>query len=191
MSKPEDILSFWLDEVGPDGWFKSDPDLDATILERFLTDWTRAREGSLSLWLTYPTGTLAYVILTDQFPRNMFRGSSAAFSTDAISLAAAKMAIERGWDLRIDEPARSFFYMPLMHSESLADQERCVRLIMTRLPEGRENSLLHAKAHREIIRRFGRFPFRNEALSRSTQGAEAAFLANGGYGAVVRELQPA
>lgn len=191
MSKPEEILAFWLDEVGPAGWYNVDPELDALILKRFLSDWTRARSGALSLWLTYPSGTLAYIILTDQFPRNMFRGASTAFATDAISLAAAKMAIERGWDLRIDEPARSFFYMPLMHSESLADQERCVRLIMTRLPEGGEQSLLHAKAHREIIRRFGRFPFRNEALSRTTQGPEAAFLAGGGYGAIVRELQAA
>jgi uncharacterized protein (DUF924 family) len=191
MANPDDILAFWLDEVGPAGWYDSSPELDATILERFLSEWTRAREGALSLWLTYPSGTLAYIILTDQFPRNMFRGAAAAFATDDISRAAAKMAIDRGWDMRIDEPARQFFYLPLMHSECLSDQERCVRLMKSRMPETGAVNLVHARAHREVIRRFGRFPYRNEALSRQTQGAEAAFLAEGGYGAMVREMQAA
>jgi uncharacterized protein (DUF924 family) len=191
MANPDDILAFWLDEVGPAGWYDSSPELDATILERFLSEWTRAREGALSLWLTYPSGTLAYIILTDQLPRNMFRGAAAAFATDDISRAAAKMAIDRGWDMRIDEPARQFFYLPLMHSECLSDQERCVRLMKSRMPETGAVNLVHARAHREVIRRFGRFPYRNEALSRQTQGAEAAFLAEGGYGAMVREMQAA
>ena len=145
----------------------------------------------MSLWLTYPSGTLAYIILTDQFPRNMHRNSGEAFATDGIARAAAKMAIDRNWDLRIDEPARQFFYLPLMHSECLADQERCVRLMMTRMPETGASNLVHARAHREVIRRFGRFPYRNEALARQTHGAEAAFLAAGGYGAMVRELTQA
>jgi uncharacterized protein (DUF924 family) len=191
MANPEEILAFWLDEVGPKGWYESSPELDGTIRDRFQDDWTRAKEGALSLWLTYPSGTLAYIILTDQFPRNMFRGSGEAFATDGIARAAAKMAIDRGWDLRIDEPARQFFYLPLMHSECLADQERCVRLMMTRMPETGAHNLVHARAHREVIRRFGRFPYRNEALARPTQGAEAAFLAQGGYGAMVREMEAA
>ena len=191
MANPEEILAFWLDEVGPKGWYESSPELDGAIRDRFLPDWIRAREGGMSLWLTYPSGTLAYIILTDQFPRNMHRGSGEAFATDGIARAAAKMAIDRGWDLRIDEPARQFFYLPLMHSECLADQERCVRLMMTRMPETGEANLVHARAHREVIRRFGRFPYRNEALARHTQGAEADFLAGGGYGAMVREMQAA
>ena len=191
MANPEEILAFWLDEVGPKGWYESSPELDGAIRDRFLPDWIRARDGGMSLWLTYPSGTLAYIILTDQFPRNMHRGSGEAFATDGIARAAAKMAIDRGWDLRIDEPARQFFYLPLMHSECLADQERCVRLMMTRMPETGEANLVHARAHREVIRRFGRFPYRNEALARHTQGAEADFLAGGGYGAMVREMQAA
>jgi uncharacterized protein (DUF924 family) len=91
--------------------------------------------------------------------------------------------------MKIDEPARQFFYLPLMHSENLADQDRCVRLVLTRLPETGVSNLLHAKAHREVIRRFGRFPHRNAALGRSDTPAEAAFLASGGYGAVVREIK--
>ena len=191
MANPEDILAFWLDEVGPKGWYDVSPALDDTIRDRFLPDWERARDGGMSLWLTYPSGTLSYIILTDQFPRNMFRGSGEAFATDGVARAAAKMAIDRNWDMRIDEPARQFFYLPLMHSECLADQERCVRLMITRMPETGASNLVHARAHREVIRRFGRFPYRNEALARPSHAAEAAFLAAGGYGAMVREMTEA
>ena len=190
MTRPEDVLGFWLDDVGEEKWYAPTEDLDAEIRERFLEAWELGREGSFGIWLTYPSGTLAYAILHDQFPRNMFRGEARAFATDAIALAAAKMAVGRDWDLRMDPPSRQFFYLPLMHSENLSDQDRCVRLFHTRMPEAEEN-LLHAKAHREVIRRFGRFPYRNEALSRETKPAEAAFLADGGDGAVVRETRAA
>jgi uncharacterized protein (DUF924 family) len=129
-------------------------------------------------------------ILLDQFPRNMFRGDGKAFSTDQIALAAAKMAVGRDWDLRIDPPARAFFYLPLMHSENLSDQDRCMRLIKTRLAPDL-GYLIHAKCHREVIRRFGRFPYRNEALGRATTKVESEFLENGGYGAVLRQFQAA
>ena len=136
----------------------------------------RARDGALSLWLTYPNGTLAYIILTDQFPRNMFRDDGQCLRDRRSARAAAKSAISKGWDMRIDEPARQFFYMPLMHSECLADQDRCMRLVLTRMPRTGEPNLPHAKAHREVIRQFGRFPYRNEALSRETPAAEATYL---------------
>ncbi len=189
MVGPDEILEFWLDEVGPKGWYGASDALDATIRERFLETWEAACEGNFSLWHTYPSGALAYLILTDQFPRNMFRGQSRAFSSDRAALAVAKSAIEREWDLRIDEPARQFFYLPLMHSENLCDQDRCVRLMCERMPVGRENNLLHARAHREVIRRFGRFPYRNAALSRSGTALEQAYLGEGGYGATLRQLQ--
>ena len=99
----------------------------------------------------------------------------------------AKKAIDKGWDMRIPTPQRQFFYLPLMHSECLADQDRAVRMIKSRMED--HSNLLHAKAHREIIRRFGRFPYRNDALSRTNTAEEAAFLADGGYGAMVKELQ--
>jgi uncharacterized protein (DUF924 family) len=189
MTGVEEILGFWLDEVGPKGWYAVDDDLDRTIRDRFLDTWEGATEGRYALWLTYPTGALAYIILTDQFPRNMFRGSARAFETDAAARAAAKSAIHRGWDTRIDEPARQFFYLPLMHSENLCDQDRSVRLILERMPETGGDNLKHARAHREVIRRFGRFPYRNGALGRADTSAERVFLDHGGYGAVVRDLE--
>src|SRR6056297_814565 len=191
MIAPDDVLSFWLDEIGPKGWYEASEELDAQIRERFMTAWENAQQGACSLWLTYPSGTLAYIILMDQFPRNMFRSEGRAFSTDRPALAAAKAAINRKWDMRIDEPARQFFYLPLMHSENLCDQEQCVRLICERMPETGESNLLHARAHREVIRKFGRFPYRNAALGRSTTASESEFMAQGGYAATVKALQSA
>jgi len=191
MVSPEEVLRFWLDEVGPEGWYQSSETLDAQVRDRFQSAWENVRAGAYGLWLTYPSGTLAYVILTDQFPRNMFRGEGRAFATDRAGLTAAKVAINRGWDLRIDEPARQFFYLPLMHSENLCDQERCVRLICERMPQHGPDNLLHARAHREVIRRFGRFPYRNAALGRASTAPERTFEAEGGYGALVREVTEA
>ncbi len=191
MSDPEEILAFWLDEVGPSGWYESTPELDQKIRDRFMDTWQQAQDGALSLWLTHPTGVLAYVILLDQFPRNMFREDKRAFSTDMAALEAAKCAVKRGWDLRIDEPARQFFYMPMMHSENLCDQDRCVRLMVARMPETGRSNLLHAKAHREVIRQFGRFPYRNSALERPSTGPETAFVNDGGYRSVIERLTAA
>ncbi|MDF1718295.1 MAG: DUF924 domain-containing protein [Antarcticimicrobium sp.] len=191
MVGPEEILKFWLDEAGPDKWYAQDDALDAEIRARFLSTWEGVQDGRFSMWLTYASGALAYIILTDQFPRNMFRGEARAFSSDRIALAAAKSAIDRSWDMKIDEPARQFFYMPLMHSENLCDQDRCVRLLCQRMPQSGASNLLHARAHREVIRTFGRFPFRNQALSRSATGPESDYVTAGGYGVTVRALQAA
>lgn len=191
MVGPQEVLSFWLDEIGPDGWYAQSDTLDAKIRDRFQTTWQGASEGKFALWLTYPTGALAYIILMDQFSRNMFRGTGQAFASDAVALAAAKSAIDKGWDLRIDEPARQFFYLPLMHSENLCDQDRCVRLMCERMPSKGGDNLLHARAHRAVIREFGRFPFRNEALKRVSTKPERDFVSRGGYGDMIRSLQNA
>lgn len=189
MVGPDEILKFWLDDCTPEQWFKVDADFDDTIRQRFGRAWIGATEGQYALWLTYPNGVLAYSILTDQMPRNMFRDSCEAFATDRAALAAAKSAIAKGWDLRVDPPARVFFYMPLEHSENLSDQDRAVRLISERM--GDPTFLLHARAHREVIRQFGRFPHRNACLGRKTTSSEQAFLDRGGYGEILRELQEA
>jgi len=189
MIAPEEVLRFWLDEVGPKGWYAVSEELDSKIRDRFDAARRKACEGSCALWLTYPSGTLAYIILMDQFPRNMFRGEGQAFASDRAALAAAKAAVHRKWDLRIDEPARQFFYLPLMHSENLCDQEQCIRLICERMPETGADTLLHARAHREVIRKFGRFPYRNAALARATTATEQAYIDNGGYATTLRKLQ--
>lgn len=191
MAGPEEILGFWLDEVSPKNWYISNDELDETIREKFEPTWQTAMKGGLGQWLTYASGSLAYVILMDQFSRNMFRSEANAFASDRRALAASKSAIKHQWDLRIDEPARMFFYMPLMHSENLCDQDRCVRLVKERLPKGGEGQLLHARAHREVIRLFGRFPTRNGTLDRRSTDVEQSYLNAGGYGATVRELQNA
>ena len=127
--------------------------------------------------------------LRDSLRRNMFRGEARAFSSDRVAIAAAKSAIAKGYDLKIDPPARQFFYLPLMHSENLCDQDRCIRLMKERMPQTGASNLLHARAHREVIRKFGRFPTRNAALSRPSTAAESGYLSDGGYGATVRRLQ--
>ncbi|WP_172329367.1 DUF924 family protein [Mangrovicoccus sp. HB161399] len=191
MTGYEDVLDFWIDEVGPKGWYMGGAELDATILARFGTTWEAAQaEGHLG-WSATPHGTLALLILLDQFPRNMFRGDGRAFATDTLARSLAKKAIELGWDMRIPEPERQFFYLPLMHSECLMDQERCIRLMMERMPESGADNLLHARAHREVIRRFGRFPYRNDDLGRPTTGEEARFLEEGGYRTVVQGMRVA
>ena len=186
MEIAKQIRDFWLDEVGPKGWYVVDDTLDQSIRDRFLHVWEEAIEGGCGLWLTDPKGALAYLILTDQFPRNMFRGDGRSFATDRSARAAAKAAIDRDWDRAIGEPARQFFYMPLMHSENLVDQDRGVRLIHSRLENEGGSTLVHAKVHRSIIRQFGRFPFRNAVLDRTTTQAEQQFMDDGGYGATFR-----
>lgn len=179
----EDVVSFWIDKVGPDGWYIQDKELDEAILSTFRNTWEAASEGKLDHWILRPEGALALMVVLDQFPRNMFRGSEQAFSTDRLALCKAKKAIAMGHDLCVNEPERQFFYLPLMHSECLTDQERCVRLILTRMPKTGAMNLPHAKEHREVIRKFGRFPYRNLALGRTTTDAEANFLQQHGYAA--------
>lgn len=179
----EDVTKFWLDDVGPKGWFAVNENLDEEIVQRFKPLWREARAGRLDEWSLRAETALSLLIVLDQFPRNMFRGCEKAFCSDAKALAVAKRAISLGHDLQVDESARQFFYLPLMHSESLVDQDRCVRLILTRMPQTGVENLKHAKAHRDLIREFGRFPYRNEALGRSSTFAEQSFLAQGGYAA--------
>lgn len=189
MQTPDEVLRFWLEEVGPKGWYIGGAALDDDIRTRFETLWQEALDDGLHEWLTQPRTALAYLLLTDQFPRNMFRGEARAFSTDPMARKAAKHAIDREFDMRVEEPERQFFYLPLMHSECLTDQDRCARLMLTRMPETGADNLLHAKAHREVIRRFGRFPFRNDALARCSSEDERTFLAEGGYPAIVKALR--
>jgi uncharacterized protein (DUF924 family) len=188
MSDPIEVLDYWLGAVGPTGWYAGGDDLDGEISALFLPLWQAAEAGHLDHWAEGTVGTLAYLIVCDQFSRNMHRGSALAFATDARARAAAKRAIAAGWDMDAPEPERQFFYMPLEHSEDLADQDLAVTYLTERLPS-HPDMALHARAHREVITRFGRFPFRNAALGRDTTADEADFLASGGYSALVAALK--
>ena len=187
MSDPIEILDYWLGAVGPAGWYAGGDDLDGEITALFLPIWTAAHAGHLVHWVDGATGTLAYLIICDQFSRNMHRGSALAFATDAQASAAARKAIDQGWDMDAPEPERQFFYMPFEHSEDRADQDLAVSLMAERM-QGHPDLTLHARAHREIIARFGRFPARNQALGRDNTAAEQAFIDAGGYGMVLRSF---
>lgn len=182
-----EIIDFW-EGVGPKGWYNSTPELDAEIRESFLPDWEEARSGGLIEWLGSPQGALAYLIVTDQFPRNIFRDDPRAFATDERAHRAATKVIHHGLDVQLPEPIRQFFYLPFMHAETTIDQDRCIRYLIARMPETGAENLRHARAHRAIIRRFGRFPYRNAVLGRKSTPAEEAFLAEGGYAAALKEL---
>ena len=174
---PSDILAFWRD-AGPERWYKRDDAFDAEVRGRFLKLWQKAAAGELSSWETTDDGALALVIVLDQFSRNMFRNDVRAYSSDGLARAVADRAIARGADMGVEAALLEFLYMPLMHSEQLADQQRCVELFRK---AGNADNLQYAEDHAEIIRRFGRFPHRNPVLGRPTTPEEQAFLDSGGF----------
>lgn len=172
-----DVLTFWR-AAGPDKWFTKDEAFDAEIRERFLGSYEAAATGALSDWEATPDGVYALLILLDQFPRNLFRGSPQAFATDVQALGIAERAVAHGFDRALDNPERRFIYMPFMHAEDLAHQERCIALCLAADdPEG----VKYAEIHRDIIRVFGRFPHRNPVLGRDTTEDELTFLKDGGF----------
>jgi uncharacterized protein (DUF924 family) len=173
-----EVLDFWR-AVGSERWFEPDARLDAEIAQRFSPLWQAAARGSLAHWEATPDGALALVIVLDQFPRNMFRERPNAYETDALARAVADRAIARAFDLWVSPALRQFFYLPFMHSEALADQERCIGLAQTL---GDDEFAKYAHGHADIIRRFGRFPHRNAVLGRETTPEERAFLDAGGFG---------
>jgi uncharacterized protein (DUF924 family) len=174
---PDDILNFWF-EAGPDKWFDKDADFDREITDRFASSHEAAERGALDQWQENAKGAMALVILLDQFPRNMYRDTPRAFATDAKALAVAKRAIARGFDQGFELQQRRFLYMPFMHAEDAAMQQRCIDLCEA---AGDENGLKHARIHAEIVNRFGRFPHRNRILGRETSPEEQRFLDEGGF----------
>jgi uncharacterized protein (DUF924 family) len=163
-----DVLTFWFG-LKPERWWKSDPEIDADIKERFKQRWAEERRLPVDSFLDDPLTALAAVILFDQFPRNMFRDDAEQFATDHLALAIAKGAVDRGFDDRLKSEERGFLYMPFEHSESRGDQQRSLQLF-TAL--GDDYLLSFAKKHHDIIERFGRFPHRNAMLGRSPRPAE-------------------
>jgi uncharacterized protein (DUF924 family) len=174
---PEAIVKFWT-EAGSERWFAKDDAFDADLRTHFEAAHHTAARGGFADWEETPDGALALLLLTDQIPRNIFRGSAHAFATDARARQVAERAIARAFDQRFEPSLRCFFYLPFEHSEDAADQARAVALFEAL---GDENYTKYACIHRDIIARFGRFPHRNAVMGRVTTPEEQAFLDAGGF----------
>ena len=172
-----DVLEFW-SELGNDGWWTKNPEVDAQIHEKFGKIHKDACDGKLDHWAETPDGALALIIVLDQFSRNMFRNDAKCFSQDTKALEIAKSAVAKGLDHNCREDLRVFFYLPYEHSEKIADQEKSV---MLQHSISNPEAIWAALEHREIIQRFGRFPHRNKVLGRHTTPAETAYLDGGGF----------
>lgn len=176
----DDVLDFWFGELTYEDWFGGKPELDETIRARFGDLYRRMKVDFNVARVEDPRTALAAIILFDQMPRNMFRRSVEAFGSDDIAIGVARLADERDYDSKVEPERRSFLYMPFMHSEVSADQERCVDLFRAL---GNEGGLKYAIEHRDIVARFGRFPHRNRVLGRESTAAEIDFLkGHDGYG---------
>ena len=174
---PAEVVEFWI-EAGPGKWFAKDAAFDRAFADRCGDSHFAAARRELDHWIETPEAALALIILLDQLPRNAFRGGAHMFATDPLALLFAKEAIRRGHDRAVAPQLRAFVLMPLMHSESLDDQERLLTLLD---PETEAETYRFAIIHRDIIARFGRFPHRNASLGRDTTEDEAAFLRSDGF----------
>lgn len=168
-----DIVTYWFSEDVKPKWFEGGDAFDDELRRRFLPAWRQARDGALDHWTSTPEGVLALVLLLDQIPRNCHRGTTEAFSTDAEALHWANWAVEQGIDRSFGDDQRQFLYLPFMHSETLADQERGMQLYAAL---GLDSPLDYMRRHRDIIARFGRFPHRNDILGRPSTPEEVEFL---------------
>jgi uncharacterized protein (DUF924 family) len=189
---PQDVLAFWIGPLDADGlaepararrWYQKDEAFDHECRTRFESTWQAVMAGDLEAWLDTPRGRLAYVVVLDQLARNMFRGTARQFQGDGRALATAERGVQVGQDKLLLGDERAFLYMPFMHAENLAAQERCVALFTAfrdasagRLRERLDESCNFARRHRDIIARWGRFPHRNNALDRTSTAAEVEFL---------------
>jgi uncharacterized protein (DUF924 family) len=169
----DDLLSFWF--ADPVRWWRKDPAFDEEIRRRFGALHAEVAAGAHEDWRATPRGALAYVIVLDQLSRNLFRDQRGSFAYDGQALAAARAAVEQRFDAALTPQEASFFLMPFMHSEALADQERCVGWF--RAAGTAPENLRFAELHRDIVARFGRFPHRNAILGRTSTDEERAFLA--------------
>lgn len=184
------MLDFWFGPVGSpeygrprEAWFKKSDAFDDAIRARFLDLRERAAEGRLQPWRAAPDSLLALIVVFDQFPRNLFRGTSRAFSTDPEALAAAQLAVSRGFDRLLLPVQRWFVYLPFEHAEDLRLQHRCVELFEgLRSDPDSAGAIDYARRHFEIIARFGRFPHRNAVLGRASTLEEVEFLRQPGSG---------
>jgi uncharacterized protein (DUF924 family) len=179
---PQDVIGFWT-SAGPKKWFAKNDAFDAAIRLKFEPVHFAASRGKYDAWEGSAEGALALLLLLDQFPRNLFRGSAHAFATDPMARAITRRAIANGFDKATEALLRPFFYLPFEHSEDLADQdEGLAHCRALQASDGDDDTLKWAEIHRDIIARFGRFPHRNRAMGRETTLVEQEFLDEGGFG---------
>lgn len=177
----DEVLDFWFGQLTREDWFNGGDAVDEKIRVRFQPLYQQLMDTFDEKTVNDARTALAGIIVFDQFPRNIFRRSAAAFTTDDIAVRLARLAVDRGWDDEVEPEQRSFLYMPFMHSEILADQERCVDLFRTLGGEG--GGLDYAIEHRDIVAKYGRFPHRNQVLGRESTADELEFLkSHSGYG---------
>lgn len=174
---PETVVKFWSD-AGPKRWFVKDEAFDADLRAHFEAAHEAAARGAFADWEARAEGALALILLCDQIPRNIYRGSAHAFATDSLALNAAERAVARRFDAGYEPDLRCFFYLPFEHAENMAAQDRAVALFEAL---GNDEYTKYAIVHRDIIARFGRFPHRNAVLGRVTTADEQAFLDRGGF----------
>jgi uncharacterized protein (DUF924 family) len=177
---PARAVAFWRN-AGRKAWFSKDPEFDREIRSRFHDLHMAASRGELGAGVETAEDALGLLLLLDQFPRNMFRGSAHAFATDPLARTIARLARERRYDAEVEGPLRPFFQLPFAHSEDAADQSLSVEIAEELAAQGDADALKWAKIHRDIILRFGRFPHRNACLGRRTTVDEQAFLDGGGF----------
>ncbi len=175
---PTSVIAFWM-EAGPEKWFTKDVAFDQTIAARFGATVDQALSGGHDDWSDTPSGLLALVLVLDQFTRNIWRDDARAFSGDEKALKIAERAIENGQDMLVSSDLRKWVYMPFMHSERLDVQEQGLVYFKDRLDDAYTYD--YAVLHRDIIKRFGRFPHRNGVFGRETTPEEKAFLDEGGF----------
>ena len=169
----KEIISFWFNEIEPKQWWQKSEEFDTLIENRFGTIHIQAISGELFQWRETSVGSLAEIIILDQFSRNMFRDKPESFAYDAMALTLAQVAIDKGFDKELSQIQRVFLYMPFMHSESQLIHEEAVKLF-TAL--GIESNLEFEYKHKAIIDRFGRYPHRNAILGRQSTEQEIEFL---------------
>ncbi len=180
MPASREIVDFWR-AAGAAKWFAKDDAFDEAIRTRFTGAHYSAARGELKDWLDDWEGSLALMLLLDQFPRNIWRGSAHAFATDPLALSFARAAISDGHDGNAPAELRVFYYLPFEHSEALEDQDRCVALCTALDAETGTEWTKWADMHRDVIQRFSRFPHRNTALGRASTQEEQQFLDGGGF----------
>jgi len=178
--KAVEIIEFW-QQAGPQRWFAKDHAFDTEIRSRFESHHHAAARGELADWSAEWTGSLALLLLLDQFPRNIYRGSGHAFATDGLALSIARSAIGQGHDMAAPAQLRGFYYLPFEHSEQIEDQDLCLAYCAALDAVTGGDLSNWAQIHRNIIVRFGRFPHRNAALGRKTTPEEQGFLDGGGF----------